>query len=214
MKRRDARRQCRERRAPARSRRHFEDRAGSIADEQRAVRRERQAARDAEVGRKQLGAAVVVQPVHRALEAARHVELPVRRSTAMPSGSTTPDEKRLARAARRHAEDRHRHLLPPRAAVGDVTDCPSRSNTGLSTWCRPVATRRADTDDRRVVDAPSTWTGTRRTRRWNDDAEFERRGEHDARRLRADADLWQRRARTGNPEPMMAMRPPVIARPA
>ena len=37
------------------------------------------------------------------------------------------------------AEDRDRHLLAARAAVGHDTASPSRSNAGLSTWCTPVA---------------------------------------------------------------------------
>ena len=80
VKRGHARRQRRERRglAVAVDR---EDGARTVADEQRPVRRKRETARDAEVGRERLGAPVVRHPIYGALEPARDVEtaIPVER---------------------------------------------------------------------------------------------------------------------------------------
>ena len=86
VKRRDARRQRRERRraCPSRSTRKIVP--GSIADEQRAVGRERQAAGDAEIGRERLGRSVGGHAVDRAFEPARHVEPARRDRTPSTSG--------------------------------------------------------------------------------------------------------------------------------
>ena len=68
-----------------------ENRARSIADEQRAVGLEREAARDAEIGGERLDRPIGGDAVHRALEPARDVEPPVG-TIAIDVGLTMADE--------------------------------------------------------------------------------------------------------------------------
>ena len=98
---------------------HAKDRAGAIADKQRAIGREREPARDAEIGRERLGAAVRRHAVDRALEPARHVEpsLPIEGHRRRIDDAR---RKCLARAVGPYAKNGDRHLLTPRAAVGHV----------------------------------------------------------------------------------------------
>ena len=96
-----------------------EDGAGAIADIQRSVGAERQSARHAEIRRHHLVAAVIEDAIDAALEAARHIQ----QAVGTDHHRRRIDEavhERLARAARRDAEDRHGRFLPARAAVGDV----------------------------------------------------------------------------------------------
>ena len=74
----------------------------------------------------------------------RHIQVTVG-SERHRRGVDEAVHERLARAARRDAEDRHRRLPGRACAVGDV-ELPSAPKTGLSTWCRPVA----DSADSRI----------------------------------------------------------------
>src|SRR5205085_5646067 len=96
-----------------------EDRSGSIADKQRPVVAEREAAGDAEVARERLDGAVVADAVDGAFEAARDEETIVRIDRHRRRVDDSRRE-RFARAVGADAEDRDRHLLTARAAVGDV----------------------------------------------------------------------------------------------
>ena len=152
MKRRDARRQRGERRrVPVAVDR--EDRARPIADEQRAVGRERQPAGDAEIGGERLG-----RPVRRARDrpcprtgSTRRAGR--RRSIAIDVGLTMPDEKRFARAVRA-ARGRSRPAPAGRA-------CRCRSRRG----CRRDRTPGCRPDEGRSRTAPPTSTNAGRRRR-------------------------------------------------
>jgi hypothetical protein len=118
MERGDARRQRREDAGPSLGV-DFEDRPGAIADKQRAVAREREPARHAQIVRERLRLAVRRHAVDGAFEAAGDVET-VLRIDRQRRRVDDPRRERLARAVGTHAEDGDRHLLPARAAVGDV----------------------------------------------------------------------------------------------
>jgi hypothetical protein len=115
---RDARRQRGERlHLPLR--RHLQDRSRSIAHEQRAVRRERQARRHTELGRIELDAIVGRQPVDVPLEAARDVNQAVR-TEGQRRGIRHFDRERLPNAVEADAIERHRDFRIPAPALRDV----------------------------------------------------------------------------------------------
>src|SRR5262245_18246579 len=96
-----------------------EDRAGSIADKQRPVLIEREAARDAEIGGKRLDRPVRLQAVHGAFETAGHVEVPFW-SERHRGRIHYPGRKGFACSVGPDAKYRHRDLLTACSAVGDV----------------------------------------------------------------------------------------------
>ena len=192
MERRDAGRQRRERRRVPRPV-DAEDRARSIADEQRPVRRERETARHPEIVRERFGRSVVRHAVHDPLEAARRVESSFR----IDSHRRRVDDarrERFARAVRPHAEDRHGHLLPPRPAVGHVEIAVAIEH-GVVDLVQAGGVRGCDVDERRFARrrrdadrrAPPFHAGR------DHDVDSRRRRGHDPGALLADADLgWQR----------------------
>ena len=96
-----------------------EDGARAVADQQRAVGREGQAAGDADVADRRLVVAALVDLVDDALEAAGDVELAVG-PEGQGGGIHQAGHQRLAAAVAVDAEHRDRHLLSARPAVGDV----------------------------------------------------------------------------------------------
>ena len=118
--------------------RDTQNRARSIADIQRAVGTEGDAAGDAEIRGDDRRPSRQRDPVDAAVEAARDVERALAIERQRGRVGHVGDE-RLARAVRPHDEDRDRRLLAARAAEGDVEIARRDRTPGLSTWCRPVA---------------------------------------------------------------------------
>src|SRR5258705_11409040 len=96
---------------------YAEDRAGPVADKHPPFLVERDAAGDTEIRGDLLGRAIRGDPVHRALEAARHIEPRIWSAGHRGRVDDTRGE-RLARPLRRDAEDGHRRFLSSRPAVG------------------------------------------------------------------------------------------------
>ena len=124
-------------------------RARPIADEQRAVGAERQAARDAEVGRIQRRAAVRLDAVDAAVEAARDVQPSVAIERQRRGVRHVADE-RLARAVGPDDEDRDRRLLAAGAAERDVEIAVAIVGRAVDV-VHAGDERRADLDERRFA---------------------------------------------------------------
>src|SRR4249919_2916144 len=96
-----------------------QDRAGSIADEERAVGSERDAAGDAQIGGDRRDVAGLVNLVDAAVEPTGDVQCPVGAKGERRRIGEIGD-KRLARAVGTNDEDRDRPLLPARSAERHV----------------------------------------------------------------------------------------------